>query len=102
MELRMSETAVEFLQQLRPTGPWVLVAIHPDTTSIEAVTVNDAEGVAAFVLRYDGLSNIYYSMNPTRGPMNIKPKKADIAAIEYICADLDPKKDESVEAAQDR
>jgi hypothetical protein len=71
-----------FLQQLRPDGPWVLVAIHPDTGNIETATARDADGVAAFLQQYLGVRNCYYSMNPTRAPMTKKPAKKDIAAIE--------------------
>src|SRR5262249_33646714 len=96
---KMTEKPEEFLNLLRPNGPWVLVAINPDTPNIETITVTDT---ADFVRRYNGVSNIYYSMNPTRGPMDIKPKKEHIAAVEFICADLDPKKDETAEDAKAR
>src|SRR5215475_15435433 len=95
-------TTGEFLQQLRPNGPWILVAIHPNSGAIEGVAVRDADGVAAFLGRHLGQRNCYYSMNPTRGPMDKKPTKKDIAAIEFICTDLDPKADETAEAGKTR
>jgi AAA domain/Helix-turn-helix domain len=47
------------------------------------------------VRKYDGQRNIYYSVNPTRKVMSKKAKKADIAAVEYLLADLDPNEGES-------
>ena len=56
----------------------------------------------AFVGKYDGKRNLYYSVNPTRKAMTSKASKLDIAAIEYLLADLDPKATESPEAAKAR
>src|SRR5271155_4932892 len=47
-------------------------------------------------------SAISYSVNPTRTAMTRKVAKTDIAAIEYLLADLDPRDDESPEAAKQR
>ncbi len=93
--------AIDFLQRLRPGGPWVLTAIVPDggTTTI---TAHDERAVDDFITKYNGQRNIYYSVNPTRGPMGSKAKKTDIAAIEFIHADCDPKDDETPEDAKAR
>ena len=89
---------VEFLEQLRPGGPWVLTAILPDGPT-ETTTAHSASEVVAFVIKYNGIRNLYYSVNPTRGAVAKKAAKTDIAAIEYLLADLDPKAGEnSVEA----
>jgi putative DNA primase/helicase len=98
----MSEITLKFLRHLRPNGPWVLVAIHPDTGAIEGKTVHDPDGVSEFLSRYLGQRNLYYSLNPPRNAMDKKPSKKDIAAIEYLHTDLDPKEDESPEAAKER
>src|SRR5262245_40292875 len=93
--------ASEFLQQLRPGGPWVLTAIVPDgaTTTITAHTTDEVE---TFVRQHDGQKTLYYSVNPTRTPLNKKAKKTDIAAIEYVLGDLDPASGETSEAAKAR
>jgi hypothetical protein len=92
---------VDFLKQLRPAGPWVLTAIVPDgpTTTITAL---DAKAVDAFVAKYNGKRNIYYSVNPTKRPMTKKAKKEDIKWAEYVPADLDPDDDETPAAAKAR
>src|SRR5262249_11729460 len=91
-----------FLQTLRADGPWVLVAIHPDTPEIIARTVNSDASVRDFVAKYEGKLNIYYSVNPTRTAVVKKPSKADIAAIEFLLADLDPREGETSEDAKKR
>lgn len=93
--------AVEFLEKLRPGGPWVLTAIKPDGPT-KTITASTAEDVATFVDANDGENNVYYSVNPTRTVLAKKASKADIAAIEFALADLDPNADETSEAAKAR
>jgi hypothetical protein len=93
---------IDFLEQLRPGGPWVLTAIDPDDGKIETITTHDANQVHEFVVKYNNKRNLYYSVNPTRKPMTSKAAKDDIAAIEYLLSDLDPKPDETAEVAKAR
>jgi len=99
---KVASATIEFLEKLRPGGPWVLTSIHPDKEWITTITANTAAGVAAFVKQWDGKRNLYYSVNPTRAAMTIKASKPDIAAIEYLLADLDPKEGETAEDAKAR
>ena len=85
------ETAVVFLKLLKPAGPWVLSAIDPITKEIETVTRTTPDEIRAYVAKFNGTRNLYYSVNPTRGPMSSKAAKTDIAVIEYALADLDRK-----------
>jgi AAA domain-containing protein len=98
------QEAIKFLQKLRPDGPWLLIAIDPkkDKDNIVAKTVNTTDGISAFVGAHEGKSNLYYSVNPTKKAMNKKPKKVDIAAVEYLLGDLDPRDDEPPEIAKAR
>ena len=68
------QLAVKFLEQLRPSGPWVLTAIIPDgkTHTITTTSVNE---VSDFVRANDGKKNLYYSVNPTRAAKTTKAKK---------------------------
>jgi hypothetical protein len=93
--------AIDFLEQLRPRGPWVLTAIIPDG-STETITATTADEIDAFVREHNGQRNLYFSVNLTRKRMTSKAKKSDIAAIEYIPADLDPQDDETPQAAKAR
>jgi hypothetical protein len=112
---RLSE-AVKFLQLLRPGGPWLLIAIHPErgrpiaetcTTLSHGPGEPDGQG-EDFILHHNvahkghGPLGIYYSVNPTRAPISKKATKKDIAAIEFVLADLDPNEDETSDAAKAR
>jgi hypothetical protein len=79
----------------------VLTAIVPDGNA-KTITARNANEVDAFVGAYNGKRNIYFSVNPTRAAMSKKAAKVDIAAVEYLLADLDPMDDESPEAAKAR
>ena len=95
--------SISFLEQLRPSSPWVLTAIVPDGgASTITRTVHTAHEVEAFLHEHNGKRNIYYSTNPTKTELTKKASKADIAAIEYPLADLDPADDEASEAAKVR
>jgi predicted P-loop ATPase len=96
-----SETALDFLEKLRPGGPWVLTAIIPDGLT-DTVTANNAEEVRRFVGKNDGKKNLYFSVNPTRTTRTSKASKLDIAAIEYSFVDLDPKEKEAPDVAKSR
>jgi hypothetical protein len=93
--------AVEFLEWLRPDGPWVLSAIVPDGR-ITTITARTADEVRNFVSKHDGKQNLYYSVNPTRRAMSKKAAKTNIAAVEYLLSDLDPRDDETSEQAKVR
>ena len=92
--------AVNFLQKLRP-APWVLVAITPGGI-ITAITAKNAKEADVFVSAHMGKSSFYYSVNPTKTAMSKKPKKTDIAAVEYLLGDLDPLGEEKPEDAKAR
>jgi AAA domain len=79
----------------------VLTAIIPDGPT-ETITATTTAQVIAFVTKFNGIRNLYYSVNPTRSPMAKKAAKTDIAAIEYLLADLDPNDGESSEDAKTR
>jgi hypothetical protein len=91
--------AKNFLEKLRPGGPWVLTAIVPDGATT-TITANTFDQVEAFVREHNGKRNLYYSVNPTRTAMDKKAAKTDIAAIEYVLGDLDPAPGETSEAAK--
>ena len=94
--------AVAFLERLRPGGPWLLTAIVPDGGLPTTITARTAEQVEVFIRQHNGKRNLYYSVNPTRIVLTKKASKVDIAAIEYLPGDLDPKADETTEAAKAR
>ncbi len=97
----LTADSVEFLQKLQPGGPWVLTAIEPDGKPT-TVTANNPSEARDFIRAHNGRRNIYFSVNPTRTPMTAKAAKTDIAAIEYVLADLDPAEGKSSADAKAR
>ena len=95
------EATVSFLNWLRPDGPWTLTAIVPDGLTTTVTAQNEGE-VRAFIAKHNGVRNLYYAMNPLRTAMTSKAQKTDVAAIEFILADLDPDEKETPEQAKDR
>jgi AAA domain len=92
---------VNFLELLRPSGPWVLTAITPHGAT-NTITARTAAEIDTFVREHDGKRNLYYSVNPTKGAVFKKAAKADMAAVEYLLADLDPQDNETSENAKAR
>src|SRR5262245_47712120 len=97
----LTAESVEFLEKLRPGGPWVLTAIEPDGKPT-TVTASNASEVRNFIRAHNGRRNIYFSANPTRTPMTAKLAKTDSAAIEHVLAGLDPAQGESSSDAKAR
>jgi hypothetical protein len=97
-----ANSAIEFLQELRPGGPWVLTSVHADKGWIDTITAKTHDEVREFIGKWNGKRNLYYSVNPTRKEMTSKAAKTDIAAIEYLFADLDPADNETAKAAKAR
>jgi hypothetical protein len=92
--------AISFLQKLRPDGPWVVTAIK-GTTITETFT--EAEEARGFIATHNRAgANVYYTANVCRVAMASKPKKADIATVEFLHVDADPAKDESPEEFKER
>ncbi|MDF0521588.1 DNA-primase RepB domain-containing protein [Bradyrhizobium yuanmingense] len=88
--------AADFLEQLRPGGPWVLTAIIPDgRTDTRTFTTAEIEAMRAFIRKQNATSNIYYSLNPARTHLNKKATKKDIASVDYLHVDADPSADET-------
>ena len=94
--------AAAFLQRVRPGGPWVLTTFAPDGKTTTTITATASDEVRDFVRANNGKRNLYYSVNPTRKVVNKKAAKVDIAAIEYLLADLDPEDDERSDDAKAR
>jgi hypothetical protein len=95
--------AVQFLRRLRPQGPWVLTAIHPERKGAPTSSFTDPEQARRFITAHNGAGeNVYYSVNPTKTALLSKASKDDIARIEYLHADADPSDDETPQAFKAR
>ncbi len=93
--------SVEFLEQLRPGGPWVLTAIIPDG-AVTTVTANTTQEARTFLNTHNNKRNLYFALNPVRRHMTSKASKVDVSFIEFIHADLDPRPNETPAQGKDR
>jgi hypothetical protein len=94
-EKRVNQPAViatEWLRQWRPSGPWLLTAIHPDSGRIATSEFTDLEAAHAWIEDYNGERNLYFSPNPTRPGLTSKAKKDDVTELAVLHIDLDPPK----------
>lgn len=100
----MSHAAIDFLKQFRPGGPWTLTAIPVEGGKLNTVTfAGDAEDKVEAWLAANGEGhNIYFSVNPTREAVSKKASREDIARVEYLHVDVDPRAGEDLEAEQKR
>jgi hypothetical protein len=88
---------IEFLEKLRPGGPWLLVAISPEGVVVgkSCSTAADAE---EFIVNHNGRSNLYYQVAQTRDGLNSKAKKGDVVAVKWVWTEIDPDLPERLEA----
>jgi predicted P-loop ATPase len=95
-----ADIAIDFLNRLRPTGPWQLSAINPNVNNdIKTVTATTLDQAREFINRYNGDHNLYYAPNPVR-VRDKKASKTEVSAIEFLLADLDPNEGETPEDAK--
>ena len=99
--------ALEFLQKWEPGGPWVLTAISTDRTQIdtatfECITPDEEEGVSTWINRFNGERNLYFHVNPCMTAMSRKASRADIASLNWLHVDVDPRAGEDLRTEQDR
>lgn len=88
----------DFLEHLRPGGPWAITAIVPDGATVtRTFAASETQEMAAFIRQHNSTKNVYFSLNPTRTAMSSKAKKADIASVAYLHVDADPDPGETPE-----
>jgi hypothetical protein len=97
---------VRFLLALRPRGPWTLSAIQPDSNSgaptATFIGKAEVEAMREWIADYNKRAGVYFSCNPMRARMHKRPCEADVAALQYVALDFDPKKAESISDCRER
>lgn len=82
----------DFLENYRPHGPWLLVAIPPDKKGrLLASTFTDAKKAEEWAKEQNKTRNLYFSVNPTSKNIHKKPTKNDISQLEWLHVDVDPR-----------
>jgi len=94
-----TRTACEFLERLRPLGPWVLTRLPVERTK----TLASLNACAQFIEEEtEAGNNVYYTLAVLKKTVSKKPKKVDVKHTEYLHVDADPADDETPEAFKAR
>ena len=90
-----------FLRHLRAGGPWQLSAIA-QSGSIETRTFGPEEAAVMldWLEKRDGRCNLYFLVNVSS--VIKRPTRKDIASVEYLHVDIDPREGEPLEKEQER
>lgn len=59
-------------------------------------TADQVDKMDAWIEKMNANLNIYFSVNPTISAINKKAKRTDIAAVEYLHVDVDPRAGENL------
>lgn len=99
-----TEDAVEFLRKLRPEGNWILTAILPNKGQISTQTFLESQQseMHGWIHKYQGIRNIYYTLNTVSTVVDSKPQKSQISELYALHVDCDPRVGESVETERER
>ena len=100
-----TKAAVKFLRSWKPSGPWVLTSIVPDGM-IETVTFhNNDVGIQSmlnWIEKYQNNRNMYFHVNTVRADLRNKASKEDVASVDWLHVDIDPRPGEDPEDERDR
>lgn len=96
--------SVEFLQRWNPQGPWVVTAIDPDKKGIDTRTFAAAEvdQLIEWLKNHGSTRNIYFTVNPVKRAIDVKPTREHISALSWLHCDLDPRAGEDLDAERAR
>lgn len=98
--------SLKFLNQWRPNGPWVLTAIDPERatpgTNTKTFGLKDEKALRKWLQTVGAACNIYFMVNPATRALSIKAQREDIAALEWLHVDVDPRVGEDLAAEQAR
>ncbi len=99
-----TDQALEFLQRFYPDGLWALTSIRPDKKAIETRTfaADTLDEARAWIDKYNGKRNIYFSANQPKGLVKKKANKGDIAFACVLHVDLDCRAGEELEPELER
>lgn len=86
-------TSIDFLRRYSPEGPWLLVAIEPETRAIEAASFTPEgagpEAAARWIAERDNKKNLYFTLNePSRG-LRKKAAKEHMMRAHVLHVDID-------------
>lgn len=88
-----NSAAIAFLKAWAQEGPWLLVAVDPERKKKlvgQTFERGQEKAMAGFVDHWNGVRNLYFSVNPPRSPINNKADKTEIGWLSALHVDVDP------------
>jgi hypothetical protein len=85
--------SIRFLKWFHPNGPWVITAIQPDRKAISTQTFRPGaeDAMQKFLAQHCGARNIYFSVNQVTRDLSKKAERTDIASVDWLHVDIDPR-----------
>ena len=99
-----TKKALEFLRRWKFGGPWVLTSISTDRKGITTTTFtkDQAKEMEAWLEKYNGERNIYFTVNEVNRRLDTKPTKEDIKSAHWLHLDIDPAEGQDIEDERER
>ena len=96
--------AVSFLKSWRKAGPWVLTAIAPDRKYIDTRTfkASETKDLRAWIKKQNSDCNVYFHINPTLRPLSSKAALTDMASVDWLHVDVDPRAGDDLHSERER
>jgi len=101
MDTNYQESA-DFLEKWCPGGRWVLSAVNLPKTKVYTATVKTRDAILAFLEKFGGDRNIYFTVNTTRYDVSNKPCREDIESMDWLHVDIDPRAGENITEERER
>src|SRR5207237_7865600 len=87
-----------------PEGPWVFTAILPDRKKVVTRTFskNRVAEALEWLRQYNGVANLYWSVNPPNRELDKKARREDILEVRLLHVDIDPRAGEDLAEERQR
>jgi hypothetical protein len=91
-----TEAAVRFLEWAYPEGPWLIFAKPDGQLLAQTFWPATRDKMVEFISTYNGVTNMYWSINPPMTTRQKKAKKEDLKELRFLHVDIDAEAGESV------
>lgn len=95
-----TDEAIIFLK--RWSGPWTLTAIAPNQQGLTTASFEDVKEMKTWIEKHNGKRNLYFNVNPTIKLMNKKALESDLASMNWLHVDVDPRAGEDFGEERER
>ncbi len=95
--------SLAWLEWWRPGGPWTLVAIAEGKgITAETFEASQVEDLLKWLEFHGGSSNVYFCVNGLLRSVSKKPLREDVASLDWLHVDVDPRAGEDLHEEQQR